>query len=134
MKKHILLGALALSTFGVMFANPTSANAATWHKGVPSILKSGVWKVAGVKEYWAFNNKGVYDIDGKYVYETNKPMYAKSGNKYTIKSNYSKTKNLKYVYCTLTKINKNKFKFVMPHTSKDKVVYYTTLTRTYKIK
>ncbi|WP_268913326.1 hypothetical protein [Lentilactobacillus sp. SPB1-3] len=131
MKKVILWSTIVLGMLGILATSTTTANAATWHKGVPTILKAGFWKDEDSKDYWGFDNHGVYYIDIKNVYSTNHPMYRKSGKSYTIKS---MMKDHKYTYSTLTRINHNKFRFYYPHDLTDHDLYYTYLNRVYSLK
>ncbi|GAY72046.1 hypothetical protein [Lentilactobacillus kosonis] len=126
MKKVILWGTIVFGMFGILVTSTTTVNAATWHKGVPTILKHSYWQGKDTSEFWSFNNEGVHYYRGYTEYISGHPMYKVSKKSYTIRTVGKKNA---YYYVTATKINHNKFRFFYPYSSTDQMIDYTYLYR-----
>ncbi|GAY72050.1 hypothetical protein [Lentilactobacillus kosonis] len=133
MKKVILWGTVVLGMFGILMTSTTTANAATWHKGVPTFLKSGFWTLNKPKHtYIKFSNQAIYDLvpdegvfDGAAAKD---PEYKKSGKTYVIAIKISK--HLHFTY-TIRKFSKDKASFHM--SAPDGEHFSTHMTRINKL-
>jgi len=115
MKKIILWGTVVLGIFGIMLTSPTTANAATWHHGVPTFLKSGFWTLNKPKKiYFKFSNQAIY-----YLYQdeeeldagvTKNPIFKKNGKVYVIDNKITKDRQ---ITLTIHKTSQNKAIFDM---------------------
>ncbi|GAY72051.1 hypothetical protein [Lentilactobacillus kosonis] len=112
MKKVFLWGTVILGMFGILMTSTTNANAATWHKGVPTFLKSGFWNTHADDSYIQFTDQAVYYITPANNYYMavigTHPSYKKSNKTYTIRHVIYDNKDLSL---KATPISHNKVKF-----------------------
>jgi len=132
MKKVILWGTIVLGMFGILMTGTMTANAATWHKGVPTFLKAGFWHDNKPEEsYIKFSNRGIYyifkDADGLACGVFPHPRYKKTGKKYVIDYTISKKTPLT---STIRRISKNK-STIYTHSKNDG--FATHITRVTKL-
>lgn len=133
MKKLILWAAIFLGMFGILITSTTTTNAATWHNGVPTFLKSGLWKATYPKNYYIkFSNQAIhYSINTgtkKFVLVTYHPRYQQTGNTYIIDSDLSGKSGIR---TKAIKISQNKIRYNIP-AEKPNNVRPTYLIRTVK--
>ncbi|WP_268913323.1 hypothetical protein [Lentilactobacillus sp. SPB1-3] len=135
MKKTILWATIVLGMLGVLFVGSPSVNAATWHQGVPTFLKSGFWHENKPKDsYIKFSNRGIYYIfkeDNIDVYEgmvATDSRYKKTGKIYIIDNKISKTR---HIMSTVRRTSKNKAIFHMNEKGGDHI--NTHITRISKL-
>ncbi|WP_268913325.1 hypothetical protein [Lentilactobacillus sp. SPB1-3] len=117
MKKVILWGTVILGMFGTLFFVEPIANAATWHNGVPTFLKSGFWMKTKSKDFYIkFSNRAIYyGVKDDYAVGVpldstvlTNPRYKKTGKSFVIDNKVSKQQNIR---TTIRKISKNKATF-----------------------
>ncbi|WP_268913322.1 hypothetical protein [Lentilactobacillus sp. SPB1-3] len=134
MKKVILWGTIVLGMFGILMTSNATANASTWHIGVPTFLKSGFWKMNRPKNsYIKFSNGGIYSIakeyntDGFYCGVIANTRYKKTGKNYVIDYMISKKTP---ITSTIRRISKNK-STIYTHSKNDG--FATHITRVTKL-
>ncbi|WP_268913324.1 hypothetical protein [Lentilactobacillus sp. SPB1-3] len=119
MKKVILWSTIVLGMLGILMTGTMTANAATWHNGVPSFLKAGFWKANKPKNsYIKFSSLAIYysvkdksdDADELALFGevfTN-PRFKKSGTLYVIDN---RTSEAQHTISTVRRISRNKATF-----------------------
>ncbi|WP_268913327.1 hypothetical protein [Lentilactobacillus sp. SPB1-3] len=130
MKKVILWGTIVLGMFGIFMTSNTTANAATWHGGVPTFLKSGFWKSNKSEDFFIkFSNPAIYfisDEDSVDIFDGGtiaNPRYKKTGKKYIIDNKNAKKQN---IISTIRRISKNKAIYHMIARGDDNITTHIT--------